>query len=126
MMNGTSRLVPPTLLESEGIPVKDLARFAIREGRRARPIYTAHKWFARRLGAVFRAILVGASSDSKADFWEQYYGKACLSGLTILDPFVGGGTSVVEATRLGATTFAVDVDPVACAVTKFELNAANI
>ncbi len=112
-----------TMLEAGDLPVRQLAAFALREGRRPRPIYTAHKWFARRLGCVFRAILIGATSKPKDDFWAAYYGDANLKTLKVLDPFVGGGTSVVEASRLGATTFGTDVDPVACAVTRLELHA---
>ncbi len=85
-----------------------------------------HKWFARRLGCTFRAILVGAIEPSTSDFWKAYYGTARLLGLTVLDPFVGGGTSVVEAMRLGATAIGVDVDPIACAVTHAELTAAKL
>ena len=115
-----------TLLEHGDLPIEALAGFAVREGRRPRPIYTAHKWFARRLGAVFRALLVGATTESKGDFWASYYGDADLRGLTVLDPFVGGGTSVVEAQRLGASVAARDVDPIACAVTRLELAAVDI
>ena len=116
----------PSLLESGGFPAGELATFAVREGRRPRPIYTAHKWFARRLGCVFRALLVGGTADPDDNFWSAYYGSADLRGLRILDPFVGGGTSVVEASRLGATVTGVDVDPVACAVTEFELALQNL
>lgn len=115
-----------TFLEVGRFPALALAAFATREGRRPRAIYTAHKWFARRLGCVFRALLVGGTHDQNADFWSAYYGNADLTGLTVLDPFVGGGTSVVEASRLGAKVVGIDVDPVACAVTRFELGAATI
>jgi putative DNA methylase len=115
-----------SLLEAGAFPARELAEFAVREGRRPRPIYTAHKWFARRLGCVFRALLVGGVSDPDEDFWSGYYGTADLRGLTVLDPFVGGGTSVVEASRLGATVIGVDVDPVACAVTRFELEMETL
>lgn len=51
-------------------------------------------------------------------------------GLMILvndmDPFAGGGTSVVEALRLGADVIGVDVDPVACAITLFASRAAEM
>lgn len=122
----TANLPESTLLEQGELPLCDLAALSLREGRRPRPIYTAHKWFARRLGTVFRALLVGATSEPQNDFWEAYYGKADLRGLTVLDPFVGGGTSVVEAGRLGASTIGVDVDPIACSVTKLELMAAEL
>ena len=98
----------------------------MREGRRPRAIYTGHKWFARRLGSVFRALLIGATSGVEADFWARFYGDADLRHVVVLDPFVGGGTSIVEALRLGATTHGVDVDPVACTVSDFEVKADKL
>jgi hypothetical protein len=44
--------------------------------------------------------------------------------MTVLDPFVGGGTSLFEALRLGADVVGADVDAVACAITRFEARAA--
>ena len=113
----------PCLLEAGQLPLRDLAKLAAREGRRPRAIYTGHKWFARRLGTVFRALLVGAGSSPNNDFWKRYYGDASLRNTVVLDPFVGGGTSIMEATRLGATAHAVDIDPVACAISSFQLRA---
>jgi putative DNA methylase len=112
------------MLDAGQLPVEELAAFAERESRRPRPIYLAHKWFARRFGTAFRGLLVGASTPVDGDFWAGYYGRTNLTGLRVLDPFVGGGTSAVEALRLGAHVIGVDVDPVACAVTGFELAAA--
>lgn len=121
----TIRIPNITLLETGALPYGDLVNFATREGRRPRPIYQIHKWFARRLGCSFRAVLVGAVSEPTADFWKAYYETGNLQGITVLDPFVGGGTSVVEASRLGATAIGIDVDPIACAVTGAELVAAE-
>jgi len=115
-----------SLVEAGQLPIEMLVGFAIREGRRPRPIYTAHKWFARRLGSVFRSLLIGVTSEPHADFKELYYGSADLTGLKVLDPFVGGGTSVFEASRLGAMAYGCDVDPVACAVSRMELGAADL
>lgn len=113
---------PRTLLEHGRLPITSIARLAAREGRRPRPIYGAHKWFARRMGVVFRSLLVSANLEPTDDFWDGYYGGCNLEGKMVMDPFVGGGTSVVEARRLGANCIGVDVDPVACAVTSFELD----
>ena len=122
----TVPVVSKTMLEHGRLPLLKLAEFASRESRRPRPIYTAHKWFARRLGCVFRSLLVAAGIEPGDDFWDAYYGDADLTGKTVLDPFVGGGTSVVEASRLGASCIGIDIDPVACAVTAFEATAATI
>ncbi len=114
-----------SLLDAGRVPVVELSQFAHREARRPRPIYGAHKWFARRLGTAFRSLLVAAATPDDGDFWDAYYGGADLRDLTVLDTFVGGGTALVEAQRLGATVIGLDVDPVAAAVTRFELGAAE-
>ncbi|WP_194521161.1 DNA methyltransferase [Cellulosimicrobium sp. JZ28] len=119
------RLPRWSLLDAGLLPVRELSVFAQREARRPRPIYGAHKWFARRLGTAFRSLLVAAATDADGDFWDGYYGSANLRGITVLDTFVGGGTALVEAQRLGATVIGLDVDPVAAAVTRFELDAAD-
>jgi putative DNA methylase len=124
-VNTTSRLPGWSLLDAGLLPVSDLSAFAQREARRPRPIYGAHKWFARRLGTAFRSLLVAAATDADGDFWDGYYGSANLRGITVLDTFVGGGAALVEAQRLGATVIGFDVDPVATAVTRFELSAAD-
>ncbi len=115
------------LLDAGLLPVEDLAVLASREGRRLRPIYGAHRWFARRFGSAFRALLTAAALPEGADFWTAYYeGTNHWHGKTVLDPFVGGGTSVVEASRLGADVVGADVDAVACAITRFETYAAEV
>jgi adenine-specific DNA methylase len=45
--------------------------------------------------------------------------------ISVLDPFLGGGTSLVEAAKLGANCIGVDIDPVACFVTEQELRGAE-
>jgi putative DNA methylase len=115
-----------SMLDAATLPVESLAILADREGRRPVPIYQAHRWFARRFSSAFRAVLTAAKLDSCDDFWEAYYRGVDFIGDTVLDPFVGGGTSVVEAARLGATAIGVDIDPVACAITRFELHAADV
>ena len=115
--------VAETLLDSGRLPVAELAALARRESYRPRPVYLAHKWFARRFGTAMRALLVAAALPANADFWAAFHGDADLSGLRVADLFVGGGTSLYEAYRLGAEVIGADIDPVACLVSRFELNA---
>ncbi len=119
-------LAKSTRLDLGRLPVEGLATLARREGWRPRPIYQAHRWFARRFGSAFRALLTAAALPPGADFWKAYYAGVDWSGRVVLDPFVGGGTSVFEAHRLGATVVGVDVDEVACAITRFETQAARM
>jgi adenine-specific DNA methylase len=114
-----------TILEEGRLPVEELASLAVREGWRPRPEYGAHRWFARRFGSAVRAILTGAALPVDGEFWDAYYAGTDWTGRTVLDPFVGGGTSVAEARRLGARVIGVDVDPVACAITGWQLAAAT-
>lgn len=115
-----------TLLDSGNLPIKGLLELAAREGRRPRPIYQAHRWFARRLGSAFRALLVSARLPEEGDFWEAFYGGIDLKGEVVFDCFVGGGTSAVEALRLNADVIAIDVDAVACAITGFETRLTSV
>jgi adenine-specific DNA methylase len=84
-----------------------------------------HKWWARRLGVVFRMLLLSETcrrGDSNPGLWDQFYSAHLLpKGFTVLDPFLGGGTSLVEAAKLGAHCIGFDIDPVACFVTQLEL-----
>ncbi len=103
-----------------------------------RPVLTLGKWFARRLGSVFRSILIYAaitSSDSIRsgernewnDFWDLYLQKHSFQDLTILDPFMGGGTTVVEAIRLGfGKVIGGDLNPIAWFIVKKEIEEVNI
>ncbi len=116
-----------TLLESGKVPIAEIAELALREGQCTNPIYRVHRWFARRLGSEFRAILTGLClKPEDADrFWDLYLGNLSLDGAVVLDPFVGGGTSLVEAERCGARVIGYDIDPVATCITRFELGAAG-
>ena len=116
-----------TLLESRNVPIEELAELALREGQRTSPFYQVHRWFARRLSSQFRGMLAAISLDEAdaSHFWDRYFGKIPLNGAVVLDPFVGGGTSVVEASRCGARVIGYDIDPVAAYITSFELDAVG-
>ena len=118
--------VATTLLDAGALPVEEIARLCEREGWRPRPVYGVHRWFARRFGTAVRALLTAAATPVGGDFWRAYYDGPDLTSWTVLDPFVGGGTSVVEARRLGASVTGVDIDAVACAVTRLELRAGDL
>ena len=115
-----------TLLESGEIPIAEIAELAMREGQCTNPLYRVHRWFARRLGSQFRSILTGLSldADKARSFWDTFLAEVPLDGAVVLDPFVGGGTSLVEAMRCGANVIGYDIDPVATFITRFELEAA--
>ena len=74
-----------------------------------RPNTYLHKWWARRCGTTFRYILKRFVADpARRDF----YMPGGLEGFVVLDPMMGGGTTVHEAIRLGANVVGGDIDPI--------------
>ena len=48
------------------------------------------------------------------------------AGLTVLDPFAGVGTTLVEANRLGLNSIGFEINPFAAMVCRVKMSAANI
>lgn len=74
-----------------------------------RPNTYLHKWWARRCGSTFRIILKQLVDDPAS---RDYYHPGGLEGKIILDPMIGGGTTLHEAIRLGANVIGADIDPI--------------
>lgn len=74
-----------------------------------RPNTYLHKWWARRCGSTFRTILKQFIADPNR---RDYYAPKGLEGKIILDPMMGGGTTLHEAIRLGANVIGADIDPI--------------
>ncbi len=122
----------------KNFPFSVVSELAYRESnakRYYRPILTLHKWFARRLGSVFRAILIYASIDpqemerksEEVNFWDLYLEEHSFPNKCILDPFMGGGTTIIEALKLGfGKIIGGDLNPVAWFTVKKELEEVNI
>lgn len=113
----------------KSFPIQYLNPVAIAEGNAKKPVYQMHKWWARRLGSVFRMITITAFSDEKesdSDIWYKFSNGANLNGAIVLDPFMGGGTTIVEAIRLGCKVIGIDINPVAWFTTKKEIEAVNL
>lgn len=154
-----------------GFPIEQVNDLADREGRAKlhyRPLTTMHKWWARRLGSVFRTISlyslvsdpdrVSVRDPEKEDhdltefdetsestdtaeikemiesvdlanpdaMWDLYSKDVRVEDADVLDPFMGGGTSLLEAIRFDADVTGVDLNPVAWFITKKELEAHTV
>jgi hypothetical protein len=114
----------------EGFPIVEINRLAVPERNAFKPIYQMHKWFARRASCVFRAILLGclkpAGTDIMAEFYKDHTDDPDTVGKVILDPFMGGGTTVVEALRLGCKVIGIDLNPVAWFIVKTEVEPVDL
>src|SRR5438105_18761 len=59
-----------------------------------RPNTYLHKWWARRSGTTFRFILKQLVPQPEL---RDYFVPGGLEGITVLDPMMGGGTTLHEA-----------------------------
>lgn len=90
-----------------------------------RPASHTHKWWAQRLGTVFRSVLVAAYSKNSDEVLHRLSNGFDLRGIRVLDPFAGSGTTLVEAQKLGASCTGVDINPVAGLVQRQALRRWN-
>jgi len=122
---------PLTRTIESAFPIAKINQIAESEstgfGRRHyRPVYVMHKWWARRLGSIFRSIILYSLADEKLTSWDQktenlwkYYSQDIqLQGKVVLDPMMGGGTTIIEALRLGCKVIGGDLNPVAWFIVK--------
>ena len=102
-------------------------RLALREKQiqqNYRPIIGIHKWFARRPGTLFRSLLL-AEYNSSEPLETSYWREHQLTGV-IADPFMGGGTPIYEANRLGFSVLGADTNPMAFWVVRQALGHLDI
>ncbi len=85
-----------------------------------RPIIGVHKWFARRPGSLFRSLLLAEFTDG-GPLPTRFFGSHDLGPRIVGDPFIGGGTPLLEANRLGCHVVGTDVNPMAYWIVRQEL-----
>lgn len=115
----------PRALEDDGFPFEALSDVAESESWRKeinRPTTHIHKWWAQRLGTVFRAMTISAFAPSGADIFDLFYKPVRISSGTVFDPFMGSGTTLAETLKLGAMAIGRDINPVAHFLVKCALS----
>ena len=126
----------------DSFPIVEINRLAVPERNAFKPIYQMHKWFARRASCVFRAILLGALKPLPLDengkplksgaevimdeFYKDHTNDPDTNGKVVLDPFMGGGTTIVESLRLGCKAIGIDLNPVAWFIVKTEIEPVDL
>ncbi|HOE40134.1 MAG TPA: DUF1156 domain-containing protein [Rhodoferax sp.] len=128
---------PKTCLEVDFpiLSVNQVATIEAASGAAKKPIYQMSKYWARRQSSVFRSMLIAAATKAPDDkshaaklVWDNYYAnhqkKGAFKHLKVADIFMGGGTTLVEGSRLGMQMVGNDLNPVAWFVVKQEL--ANV
>lgn len=104
-----------------------IAALALREKQiqqNYRPIIAVHKWFARRPGTLFRGLLLSEFGDESIE--NTYYRSHSFSGKTVADPFMGGGTPLLEANRVGCDVIGTDINPMSTWVVREEIDSLDL
>jgi putative DNA methylase len=130
---------PKTCLEVDFpiLPINALSAIEASSGGTKKPIYQLSKWWARRQPSVFRSMLLAAATRAPEDkshaaklVWDNYYAnhqkKGAFKHLKVADIFMGGGTTLVEGSRLGMQMVGNDLNPVAWFVVKQELASVDL
>jgi adenine-specific DNA methylase len=104
-----------------------IAALALREKQiqqNYRPIIAVHKWFARRPGSLFRGLILAEFGDRP--LLEMYFAANDFPGLKIADPFMGGGTPLIEANRVGCDVQGFDINPMSAWIVREEIEHLEI
>jgi SAM-dependent methyltransferase len=130
---------PKTCLEVDFpiLPINHIAAVEGSSGATRKPVYQLSKWWARRNSSVFRSLLLAAAMKAPEDetkaakaVWEVYYAnhqkRGAFRHLKVAEPFMGGGTTIVEGSRLGMQMFGCDLNPVAWFVVKSATTRVNV
>jgi adenine-specific DNA methylase len=127
---------PKTCLEVD-FPILKVNEISAIEQNATKPIYMMSKWWARRRASVFRQLLLAASTKAPKDeslaaqlSWSLMYRKSHkkhgkFSHLKVVDIFMGGGTTIVEAARLGFQVTGIDLNPIAWWIVKNETTSVS-
>lgn len=99
----------------DSFPFEEISEIAEHESWRKeiyRPLYHMHKWWAQRLGTVFRALIIGACTPKGDNILDLFYKPVRYPEFVIYDPFMGSGTTLGEAQKLGCRVIGRDINPV--------------
>lgn len=89
-----------------------------------RPIIAVHKWFARRPGTLFRALLLSELKNERLA--DAFYQSQHFPKVQVADPFMGGGTPLIEANRIGCDVQGFDINPMSAWIVREEIEHLDL
>lgn len=104
-----------------------IAQMALKEKQiqqNYRPIIAVHKWFARRPGTLFRGLLLSEFGDEPVA--DTFFRSNSFPGLKVADPFMGGGTPLLEANRIGCDVTGFDINPMSAWIVHEEIDHLDL
>ena len=121
------KIITQTMSIEKKFDIPFISDLALREKQiqqNYRPIIAIHKWFARRPGTLFRGLIL--SEFSNKPLREAFYSSNDLKGIAIADPFMGGGTPLIEANRVGCDVTGYDINPMAYWIVSREIEHLDL
>ena len=89
-----------------------------------RPIIGVHKWFARRPGTLFRGLVLAEFGRGRLE--DRFFRANDFPGMRIADPFMGGGTPLIEANRVGCDVEGFDINPMSAWIVREEIEPIDL
>ena len=89
-----------------------------------RPIIAVHKLFSRRPGTLFRGLIL--SEFGNTPLKESFFRANDFPSRVVADPFMGGGTPLLEANRMGCDVFGFDINPMATWIVREEMEHLDL
>ena len=111
----------------ERFDVSFIAGMALKEKQiqqNYRPIIAVHKWFARRPGTLFRGLALAEFGCDR--LIEAFFRPNDFPGIQVADPFMGGGTPLIEANRIGCDVQGFDINPMSAWIVREELEHLDV
>ena len=99
--------------------VSQINRLSLKEKGQRLPLYRLHRWWSRRFAYIYRALLLSYVMDDALrlldylkDSSRIIFARKLVAGKTFYDPFMGGGTGIIEALILGYNVIGIDINPI--------------
>lgn len=111
----------------ENFSIPFVAELALREKQvqqNYRPIIAVHKWFARRPGTLFRALILAEFGQGPVE--DLFFQANDFPDRRIADPFMGGGTPLIEANRVGCDVLGCDINPMSAWIVREEIEHLDL
>jgi len=89
-----------------------------------RPIIAVHKWFARRPGTLFRGLVL--SEFGEGPLADIFFRANEFPDRVVADPFMGGGTPLLEANRVGCDVYGFDINPMSTWIVREEVEHLDL
>ncbi len=97
----------------------DIAFGDINEAERTKHVHRLHPYKGKFIPQLVEYFLDNSTDGLKKD---AYFGK----GATVLDPFVGSGTTLVQCKELGLNSIGIDISLFNCLMTKVKVHQYNL